>query len=181
MNACTRERGGQTLPGTGATGTWEGDPRDGLDQRGLASALRTHNRYHRYVDIRLNATLERLSRAITNFNKDTHPVLCIRLMSSSILRLSALCSRLDRPTPGSAPDMGSEEGVVGTGGVNAVASGSKLKDLCEVDETKESTEEGGIDLVIWCLLGLKFEVCDEKLKRRIWDPGIPGQVLYSCG
>ena len=82
---------------------------------------------------------EMVSYVLAGSDRKIYPVLCKRLMSSSVRRLAALWSGSDKPTPRSWT------GVTGIGGVRA---GPALEDLREESvETKEFTEEVDMGLI----------------------------------
>ena len=82
---------------------------------------------------------ERVSYVLVGSCKDSYPVLCIRLTSSSILRLPALWSGSDKPTPRSG---------AGMAGIGRVGAGTRLEDVGEESvEANELTEEVDIGLI----------------------------------
>ena len=105
--------------------------------------MRANHSDHREIDVGLNAT-NGLATLLADSDKDNYPVLCIRFTSSSILRLPALCSGSDKPTPRSW------EGVAGIG---RVGTGTRVEDVGDESvETNELSEEVDIGLIKWSRL-----------------------------
>jgi hypothetical protein len=81
---------------------------------------------------------KRVSHVRVRSEKDSYPVLCMRFTSSSILRLPALWSGSDRPTPRS---------WAGRVGIVDVGTGLELEDFCDESDVVGIELTEGVDIV----------------------------------